>query len=260
MATKVGTNFTASLRIRRRGFLWGLLIGTLGLAKTNPVLSMTLAHSYSGIKDYEGCPRRYHEVKILKKFKSKDTEATMYGTAVHKAFEEYIRDKTPLPASYENYKPFVEPLANSKGDVRCEEKLGIRKDFTPCGFFDKDVWFRGIPDYLAINHDKGIARVADYKTGKSSRYADSAQLELMAAMVMIHHPDVHTVKGALLFVVVGDIIKSEYTRKQLPEILSKWAGRASAIEAAVVHGVWNPKSSALCKFCPVTTCENHNGH
>ena len=112
---------------------------------------MTLAHSYSGIKDYEGCPRRYHEVKILKKFKSKDTEATMYGTAVHKAFEDYIRDKTPLPASYAHYKPFVEPLANFKGDVRCEEKLGIRADFTPCGFFDKDVWFRGIPDYLAIN-------------------------------------------------------------------------------------------------------------
>jgi hypothetical protein len=80
----------------------------------------------------------------------------------------------------------------------------------------------------------------------------------MAAMVMIHHPDVNTVKGALLFVVVGDIIKSEYTRKQLPEILSKWAGRASAIEAAVVHGVWNPKSSALCKFCPLTedACEH----
>jgi hypothetical protein len=127
----------------------------------------------------------------------------MYGTAVHKAFEEYIRDKTPLPASYAHYKPFVEPLANFQGDVRCEEKLGIRADFTPCGFFDKDVWFRGIPDYLAINHNNGVARVADYKTGKSSRYADSAQLELMAAMVMIHHPNVNTVKGALLFVVVG---------------------------------------------------------
>ena len=236
------------------------MIGTLGLAKTNQVLSMTISHSYSGIKDYEGCPRRYHEVKILKKFKQKDTEATMYGTAVHKAFEEYVRDKKPLPATLAVYKPFVEPLAEFKGDIRCEEKLGIRANFTPCGFFDKDVWFRGIPDYLAINHDKGIARVADYKTGKSSRYADSAQLELMAAMVMIHHPDVHTVKGALLFVVVGDVIKSEYTRSQLPEILSKWAGRAGAIESAVVHGVWNPRSSALCKFCPVSTCENYNGH
>jgi hypothetical protein len=221
---------------------------------------MALAHSYSAIKDFENCARKYHEVRILKKFKQENTEATLYGTAVHKAFEDYIKDQTPLPPQFEQFKHFIEPLANLGGDIRCEEKLGIRVDFSPCGFFDKDVWFRGIPDYLAINHDKGIARVADYKTGKSSRYADSAQLELMAAMVMIHHPNVNTVKGALLFVVVGDVIKSEYTRKQLPEILSKWAGRASAIEAAVVHGVWNPKSSALCKFCPVTTCENHNGH
>jgi hypothetical protein len=137
--------------------------------------------------------------------------------------------------------------------------MAIRADFSPCGFFDADVWFRGIPDYLAISKSGKTARVADYKTGKSSRYADTAQLELMAAMVMLHHPTVEKVKGALLFVVVGDIIKSEYTRAQLPEILSKWAGRAGAIEKAVDVGVWNPRSSALCKFCPVSSCEYHHG-
>ena len=221
---------------------------------------MALAHSYSAIKDFEGCPRRYHEVRILKKFKSKDTEATLYGTAVHKAFEDFIKDHAPLPASFEAYRKFVEPLATLDADIRCEEKMGIRADFTPCGFFDKDVWFRGIPDYLAISRSGKVARVADYKTGKSSRYADTAQLELMAAMVFIHHPQVEKVKGALLFVVVGDIIKAEYTRAQLPEILSKWAGRASAIEGALEVGVWNARSSALCKFCPVSSCEHHHGN
>jgi hypothetical protein len=177
---------------------------------------MALAHSYSSVKDYEGCARRYHEVRILKKFKSKDTEATLYGTAVHKAFEDYIKDGTPLPANIAHYKPFVEPLAAHPGDIRCEERMAIRVDFSPCGFFDKDVWFRGIPDYLAISKSGKTALVGDYKTGKSSRYADTAQLELMAAMVMLHHPTVQKVKGALLFVVVGDIIKAEYTRAQLP--------------------------------------------
>lgn len=221
---------------------------------------MTLAHSYSAIKDFEGCPRRYHEVRILKKFKQKDTEATLYGTAVHKAFEDFIKEGTDLPATFAAYRPFVEPLAALDADIRCEEKMGIRADFTPCGFFDKDVWFRGIPDYLAISRSGKVARVADYKTGKSSRYADTAQLELMAAMVFIHHPSVERVKGALLFVVVGDIIKAEYTREQLPEILSKWAGRAAAIEGALDVGVWNPRSSALCKFCPVSSCEHHHGN
>lgn len=220
---------------------------------------MALAHSYSSIRDFEGCPRRYHVVRILKQAKSKDTEATLYGTAVHAAFEHYVRDKTPLPATYEQFRPFVEPLANAPGDIRCEERMAIRADFTPCEFFDPDVWMRGIPDYLAINHDNGIARVADYKTGKSSRYADPTQLELMAAMIMLHYPKVNTVKGVLLFVVINDVIKAEFHRKDLPTILSKWAGRADAIQKAVEVGVWNPRSSALCKFCPVSSCEYHRG-
>jgi hypothetical protein len=220
---------------------------------------MALAHSYSSIRDFEGCPRRYHEVRILKKFKSKDTEATLYGTAVHAAFEHYVRDKTPLPETYKQFQPFVEPLANSNGEIQCEAKMAIRADFTPCEFFDADVWFRGIPDYLALNHEKKLARVVDYKTGKSSRYADTAQLELMAAMIMLHYPDIDTVKGVLLFVVISDVIKAEFTRAELPTILSKWAGRAGAIEKTVDVGVWNPRSSALCKFCPVTSCEYHRG-
>lgn len=76
----------------------------------------------------------------------------------------------------------------------------------------------------------------------------------MAAMIMAHHPDVDTVKGALLFVVAKDVIRSVFTRDQLPEIWSKWAGRADNIESALTLGVWNPRASALCKFCPVTDC------
>lgn len=219
---------------------------------------MALAHSYSSIKDFEGCPRRYHEVRILKNFKSKDTEATLYGTAVHKAFEEYIRDGAELPPQYSQFKRFVEPLAKLKGTVLCEEKMAIKADFTPCGFFDNDVWFRGIPDYLHINSAGTVARVADYKTGKSSRYADPGQLELLSAMIMSYYPKVEVVKGVLLFVVVGDIVKAEFRREQFPEIMSKWAGRANDIEAAVDHGVWNPRSSALCRFCPVHSCEYNN--
>lgn len=215
------------------------------------------AYSYSAIKQFENCPRQYHEVKVLKRYKSKDTEATLYGTAVHKAFEDHVKDKVPLPADYERYAKFVEPLAAMQGEIRCEEKLGIRADFTPCGFFDDDVWFRGIPDYLALNFDTGVARVADYKTGKSSRYADMAQLELMAAMVFIHHPEIHTVKGILLFVVADAVIKAKFKRESLQLILSRWAGRANAIEVAMESGTWNPKSSGLCGFCPVESCESY---
>lgn len=218
---------------------------------------MALAHSYSSVKQFENCPRQYHHIKILKDFKSEPTEATLYGTAVHKAFEEYILHRKPLPPQFAQFERYINPLAAIEGEIKCEEKMGIRADFSPCGFFDKDVWFRGVPDFMAINRDKRLARVADFKTGKSSRYADKGQLELMAAMIMSHYPEVDTVKGALLFVVVGDIIRTEFTRAHLPDIFSRWAGRAGAIEKALELNVWNPRSGPLCKFCPVTSCDHH---
>ena len=218
---------------------------------------MALAFSFSAIKDFQNCPRKYHEVRILKKHKQEDTTATLYGTSVHLAFENYVKDSTPLPETFKHYQHFVEPLTRLAGEIQCELKLGIRKDFTPCEFFASDVWFRGLPDLLAINRKTGVARVVDYKTGKSSRYADTTQLELMAAMVMCHYPEIHTVKGVLLFVVANDIIKAEFTRAQLPTILSKWAGYAGNVEDALENNVWNPKSSGLCGFCPVKSCEYH---
>lgn len=218
---------------------------------------MALAFSYSAIKDFQNCPRKYHATRILKAYKQSDTPATLYGTAVHKAFELFIEEGTPLPESFSHYQRFVEPLTKIKGEIKCELKLGITADFKPCEFFAKNVWFRGLPDFLALNHEKRLARVVDFKTGKSSKYADISQLELMAAMIMIHYPEIDTVKGLLLFVVADDAIKAEFTRDQLPTILSKWAGDAAQIEAAVENDVWNPKSSGLCKFCPVTSCEYH---
>lgn len=215
-----------------------------------------LSHSYSAIKDFEGCPRRYHTVRILKQFKQQDTEATLYGTAVHKAFEEYIRDNTPLPPQFQSFEPYVALLKAMKGELLCEQKMGVRADFTPCEFFAPDVWFRGVPDFLALGKRK--ARVVDFKTGKSARFADTDQLELMAAMVMVHYPHIEKVSGMLLFVVAKDVVTADFCRADLPNIWSKWAGRASMIESAVGHGTWNAKPSPLCRFCPLTNeaCEH----
>ena len=211
-----------------------------------------MKHSYSSIKAFQQCPRQFHEVRILRKYKSEPTEATMYGERVHKAFEDYLMGRAELPPEFAKFARYVDPMKAFKGEVLCEQKMGIRRDFSPCGFFDEDVWFRGIPDYLCLNLETGVARLGDFKTGKWSRFADSAQLELMAAMVMQHYPQIHTVKGALIFVVANDIIQSKYKRSMLPAMLSRWAGEAELVETAQV---WNPKPSGLCKFCPLPVGE-----
>lgn len=208
-----------------------------------------LAHSYSSIKQFENCARQYHQVRILKAFKQEDTEATMYGTDVHLAMENFLMHGTPLPDKYRQFLPYAMSVSRASGVMRCEEKLGIREDFTPCGFFDKGVWFRGVPDVMVVG-DR-IARVGDWKTGKSARYADPDQLELMAAMIMAHYPNVEEVRGVLVFLVAKDVVHRVYHRDQFGEIMSKWAGRAARIEAALESGVWNPRKGPLCRFCPV---------
>jgi hypothetical protein len=215
-----------------------------------------LTHSHSSIKDFQGCARRYHQVKILKRFKSQPTEATMYGNLVHEVFEKYLMEDAPLPDHLSKHQPVLDKIKTMPGYRHCELKLGMRQDFTPCGFFDKDVWFRGIPDLLVVNGS--TAWVGDWKTGKSSRYADTSQLELMAAMTMVHFPEVQKVKGMLFFIVPNDVILSMYKREQLPDILSKWAGHAFVVEEHLKNDVWNASPSGLCKFCPVSqeACEH----
>lgn len=211
--------------------------------------------SYSGIKDFEGCQRRFYFVKVEKKYTSAATAATTYGTQAHEAFEVYVRDGTPLDPRFAQFEPLIAPLAAMEGEKFCELEMGLAKDFTPRKFDAADVWLRGIADYVCLNRQKKTAYVVDYKTGKSARFADVGQLELMAAMVMKHAPGIDKVKAGLLFVIANEFIKATFTRGQLPDILSKWAGKIGAIESAWDAGVWNACPSGLCRFCPVASAD-----
>jgi hypothetical protein len=56
--------------------------------------------SHSSLKDYEGCARRYHEVKVLNNYPFQETEQTRYGKELHKAAEDYVKDGTPIPKQW----------------------------------------------------------------------------------------------------------------------------------------------------------------
>jgi hypothetical protein len=61
--------------------------------------------SYSGLKEYVNCPRQYYHTRVAKDFVKPPTEQMLYGTAVHQACEDYVRDMTPLAKNYERFKP-----------------------------------------------------------------------------------------------------------------------------------------------------------
>lgn len=215
------------------------------------------AWSYSSIKTFEQCPKKYFHLKVAKDIKDEPGEAADYGTAVHLAAEEFIRDGKPIPPQFAYIKPVVERLAAIPGEKHAELKLGVRRvdgGYEPCGFFDKDVWWRGIADLLIINGEK--AYCVDYKTGKSARYADTKQLDLLAGAVFTHFPEVTTVKSSLIYVVSGELIPKKHVITERDQYLSVFDAQLEHLDAAMENGVWNAKSSPLCPWCPVKTCEN----
>lgn len=218
---------------------------------------MTQTWSYSRLKAFETCPKQFYHTHVLKEFPFQETEAMRYGTEFHKACEDYVRDGKPIPEKFSFARPTVEKLAALPGDKHCEIKLGLTEDLEPCNFFAKNVWVRGIVDLLIIDGDK--ARVVDYKTGKSARYADPKQLELMSLMVFKHFPQVAEVKAGLLFVIAESFVRERYVAEKAGTLWAGWINRHTTMQKAFDNGVWNPNPSGLCrKHCPVTQCP-HNG-
>ena len=120
--------------------------------------------------------------------------------------------------------------------------MGLTEDLEPCDFFDRRVWFRGIADLIIVDILAGVAWVIDYKTGRSSKYADKGQLELMALSVFKHYPQVTKVKAGLLFVIAGSLIKETYEIDSESILWEKWLAKYAKMKIAFDKEVWNPRS------------------
>lgn len=216
--------------------------------------------SYSSLKLFETCPKKYHAERITKEVPFSDTDATIYGKELHLAAEEYIRDGKPIDPRFGFIQPYLDKLVDIPGEKLCEIKVGIKKDegrLVACSFFDPAVWFRGVADLVILGDDK--AWIVDYKSGKNAKYADTRQLALMAAAIFLKHPQIKKVKASLLFVISKDFIKEDFNAEYGLSIFSELSGLLTAREAAYNNDVWNPRPNGLCKkWCKVQSCP-HNG-
>jgi hypothetical protein len=209
--------------------------------------------SHSALKDFEGCAKRYHEVKVLKRFPFTDTKHTIYGKDVHKAIEDYGRDGKPMPPEFVLFQPVVDALLAKPGRKLFEHEMALTKDLRPCDFKDDNRWVRGIADLLIVDDDNLTARVVDWKTG-NDKYPDRDQLTLMSLMVFAHFPHIRSVSSALFFIVKGSMVKHKMAREDADAAWWDYRERVAKLEAAHEFDVWNPSQSPLCGWCPVKHC------
>jgi hypothetical protein len=176
---------------------------------------------------------------------------------MHKAAEDYIGEGIDLPPTLEYLRPALDKLAAYPGDKYCEYKMALTRNLEPCDFDSPDAWWRGIADLLIINDD--MARIVDYKTGKSAKYADTKQLELLSLATFKHFPQVKRTKCALLFVVSRELVPANYHVDNTQKYWLRWVQETSNLEASFKAGVWNARPNFTCsKWCPVKDCI-HNG-
>lgn len=220
---------------------------------------MKVVWSHSALKDYESCPKKYHEVRVLKKHKFTETQATLYGTELHKAAEDYIGEGKPLPKQFDFIADTLEALKAKPGRKLVEYQMALTTDLQPCGWTGPEVWVRGIADLIIMDDDNLTAWVVDYKTG-NNKYPDRDQLKLMSLMVFKHFPHIRKVRSALLFVVKNDMVKHTMTVDEADAEWWRYRERVAKLESCYATGVWNPTRTPLCGWCPVRSCEFNPKH
>ena len=212
------------------------------------------AWSFSSLKTFTTCPKKFYHIKVLKDIKEPEGEQALYGKLVHEVAELYIRDGKEIPEKFAFIKPALDSLLKIQGEKFCELKMALTEKLEPCDFFDPDCWFRGVADLLIIDREKGEARVIDYKLGKS-RYADLGQLELMALAVFKMFPEVKKVKGGLLFLAEDKFVPTMFEVEQQHRYWGNWMPKVMMLEGAYSADIWNAKPNGLCKnYCWVSSC------
>lgn len=216
------------------------------------------AWSYSSLKTFQQCPKKYYHLKVAKDVKDDGSEATVYGKELHKVAEDYIKDGTPIPERFAFIQKTVDALKNIPGEKHTEIELGVSNKngkLNPCGFYDKEAWYRGIADLLIVNGDEGY--LVDYKSSKNAKYADLKQLDLLAGAVFAHFPELKTLKSALIFVVSNEFVNKEHNSQHKLAYFEHVRFDLERLEKAMETGVWNAVSGPLCGWCPVKTCQNY---
>lgn len=211
-----------------------------------------LPWSYSALDDFVNCPRSYYEKRVAKSVKEERSEQIIWGEQVHKHFENRQKDGTPLPFDLREHEPFMQRLEKMPGVSHTERKIALNKRMEPCGFFENDVWFRGVIDYSKL-HDN-LAVVIDYKTGKP--HNKFQQLKLFALHIFTEYPDVDMVDVRFYWTKSCSTTGEIYRRPQIAELWKTFVPNLKQYAQAFKTDVWQPRPSGLCNgWCPVTACE-----
>lgn len=214
--------------------------------------------SYSKLKNYRTCPRRYFDIDVEKKYKENDSAGHLAeGNRVHKAFEQRISKGVPFPADMAHYEEAALRLLQLPGTILTEQQLAIKEDLSPCEWFSPEAWYRGIGDLVAINGPVAIA--IDYKNGKILEEAE--QLALLAECIFSHFPEVKAVRTEFWWLKSDAATREDFYRSKRHQTWENMLPKVMELKHAHDTMTFPPKQNGLCKnHCIVKGCPHYGGN
>lgn len=206
--------------------------------------------SYTSLKDFKQCPKKFYEKRVAKSVRDESTQALVWGNQVHKAFELYVGHGQPMMDVLKPHEAYLDRLKALPGSSHVELKVSLNKRAQPCGYFDKDVWWRGVLDFHNVNGLSGF--LVDYKTGW--RKPDWVQMSIFALWMFAQHPQLLNIEMQIYWVTIREWDRQTVTRSQIPELWARMTKDLRLYKQAFNDDIWPMRPSGLCPWCPVKTC------
>lgn len=226
-------------------------------------MSKPMAMSYSRLSTFEQCPAKFDYLYVTKLVRDAGSEASEYGNRVHEVLEKYGKDKLDLnnigiegKQTLQRWGPIVDSIKHKSGKKYYEFNMAVDQDYRPVDWFSSMAFLRAIADVLVVDGD--VAYCLDYKTGKVRE--NPTQLQLFAAMVFWHFPEVETVKTSFIWLKFDELTNASYQRKYLSALWEGLKPRFDKVQETIELGVFDTKPSGLCPWCPAKTmCPDARG-
>ncbi|MNK09939.1 ATP-dependent helicase/nuclease subunit A [compost metagenome] len=245
--------------------------------------------SHSKLKTLEKCPLQFY-LKYVMKAKlppelaaEQDTSAADVGSAAHKILE-HIFAGHEVPAAYAlakaefvpeklNEEQWQEKLVGVEMNIISfkdridsfrrrhkvkkiyqEVRIGVTKDWKRTTFFGKDVWMRGVIDFIVLLENGDILLI-DWKYGPPAASGIRFYKQQLHSYAPLFHFGVTPIKGmtsGIGFIKDGEIILDEYkdeddvSRKLKNEV--EW-NVDGAIERVKTDGKFSKTVGSQCTYC-----------
>jgi PD-(D/E)XK nuclease superfamily len=217
--------------------------------------------SYSKLKAFEDCPRRYHETQVKKSetggplWPEEPSQILVWGDAVHKAMAEALKTGKELPTKFRIFQQWIDKVVRTEGELLVEDECqwAINRDMKPVAWFAKDVWLRCVAD--AVKLDYPAALVVDWKTGKSAN-CDPIQLLLTSLMAFVQFPKLQCVRSDFVWLQEDSQTTQVVYRNECADHWAELMPRVARLEHATIHENFPPMPGRFCRrWCPVRSCE-----